>query len=157
MQLQEIQAVLDADEYVTSLEPASASSPVEHLMVLLEEDVGAQLLYIPGLEEELPQSKLLQIYIALPIEVSPAALGEVRRLLPHLNLELPLMAFNLHEGERFLYFRYVLVLPRDGRPSDGAVVTDALSLSHFIVDKFRGLLGAVATGERTVDEVAGGG
>ena len=160
MELADIQQQLAAEEFDCELQTATADLPQDHILVALyPEDEAAepwllQITYVPGVEHEMDDVKLLQYYVALD-DVAPAALDEARRLLTHVNQSLPIMAFNLHEQGRFFYFRHVLVLPRQPRPADAAVIVESVWLTHYQINGFSAALGAVARGEKTAAELLG--
>jgi hypothetical protein len=156
MNLVDIQAVLEADDFETLLQTADDEIPVDRLQVALdnpeneEEPYILELIYIPGVEAELDDVKLLQFFVPLD-DVAPAALEEARRLLPHLNLQLPLVGFNLHEEGHYFYFRHVLALPEESRgDQDGSVITETVWLIYYLVRTFQSGLSKIAQGQQTV-------
>lgn len=157
MNLARIQTVLEQD-FDTELQPAGGDIPLERLLIGLENPQDDQqpflleLAYVPGIEAELDDVGLLQYFVALD-DVAPASLEEARRLLPHINLNLPLVGFNLHEAGQYFYFRYVQVIPKEEGAQDGAVVQETVWLIHYLLHTYHDTLRAVANGQQTVEQV----
>jgi len=105
-----LEKVLTEDVYKIQRHAATADTP-DYLEVRLDDDYELQALVLPGLESELPDVRLLQLYIPLPIDVSRDKHEAVRAALTQVNFDVPLMGFNLHEELSFLYFRTVQVVP----------------------------------------------
>jgi hypothetical protein len=155
MNLTDIQAVLEED-FETLFYPASEEIPMDQLLVALEhpqtdqEPYMLELLYIPGVQAELDDVKLLQFFLALD-NVTPSARVEARHLLTHINQQLPLVGFNLHEAGNYFYFRHVLVMPEESRGyQDGVVVSETVWLIYYLLHNFQASLSAVAQGQQTV-------
>jgi hypothetical protein len=155
MNLTAIQSIL-VDDFETLFQPASEDIPLDRLLVALdnpqddEEPYMLELLYIPGVQAELDDVKLLQFFLPLD-DVLPSALAEARHLLTHINQQLPLVGFNLHEEGRYFFFRYVLVMPEQPRgDQDGDVVRETVWLIYYLLHNFQSSLSAIASGQQTV-------
>jgi hypothetical protein len=138
-----LEKVLTDDAYKLQRHAADGDAP-EHIEVRLDDDYELQALVLPGLESELPDVRLLQLYIPLPFEVSKKRIGAVREALTQLNFDVPLMGFNLHEELAFVYFRTVQVVPAAPDVGTGATMLDMVSISHFLVNRYAEGLAALA-------------
>ncbi len=157
MDLAALRDLLVAEPFQATLEPATDELPADRLTVALVVEQFAsplqlQIIRVPkAREDEMPGVELVQFYVPIPIEVTEVAAEEVRRLLPALNLDAPLMGFNYHEVERFVYFRYVLLVPTAGDVS--RVLVETVWLIYFICDHLGAAAAAVAAGATTAAQV----
>lgn len=138
-----LEKVLTEDEFKVERHPATADTP-DYLEVRLDDDFELQAVVLPGLESELPDVRLLQLYIPLPIEVAPQKHENVRQALTQVNFDVPLMGFNLHEGMSFLYFRTVQVVPASPDVGTGATLLDMVSIAHYLVTRYAEALAEIA-------------
>lgn len=138
-----LEKVLTEDVYKVQRHAATADSP-DYLEARLDDDFELQAVVLPGLESELPDVRLLQLYIPLPIDVSRDKHEAVRSALTQVNFDVPLMGFNLHEEMSFLYFRTVQVVPASPDVGTGATLLDMVSIAHYLVTRYAESLAAVA-------------
>jgi len=138
-----LEKVLTEDVFKVQRHAATADTP-DYLEVRLDDDYELQAVVLPGLESELPDVRLLQLYIPLPFEVSPGKHEAVRSALTTVNFDVPLMGFNLHEEMSFLYFRTVQVVPASPDVGTGATLLDMVSIAHYLVTRYAGPLAEVA-------------
>lgn len=152
--LQEIQRFLDAEGFVTVFEAAGDAESLDRLLVAKDEeaDPALELLFVPA-EEELEDVRLLQFFTALPIAADGAARGELKQLIDHLNVIIPLIGFELRDDVDRLCYRYVLVVPATSPAPGQPVVTETVWLIYYLIDRFLPVLQAVAGGEKTAAEV----
>jgi hypothetical protein len=139
-----LEKVLSDDAFKVQRHPATADTP-DYLEARLDDDYELQAVVLPGLESELPDVRLLQLYIPLPIDVSRDKHDTVRAALTQVNFDVPLMGFNLHEEMSFLYFRTVQVVPASPDVGTGATLLDMVSIAHYLVTRYAEPLAGVAT------------
>jgi hypothetical protein len=139
-----LEKVLSDDVYKVQRHAATGDSP-DYLEARLDDDYEVQAVVLPGLESELPDVRLLQLYIPLPIDVSPQKHEAVRSALTKVNFDVPLMGFNLHEEMNFLYFRTVQVVPASPDVGTGATLLDMVSIAHFLVTRYADTLAEIAS------------
>ena len=138
-----LEKVLSDDVYKVQRHAATADTP-DYLEARLDDDYELQALVLPGLESELPDVRLLQLYIPMSLDVSPAKHDAVRKALTQVNFDVPLMGFNLHEELSFLYFRTVQVVPASPDVGTGATLLDMVSIAHYLVTRYAGPLAEIA-------------
>ncbi len=138
-----LEKVLAEDEFKVQRHAVTAETP-DYLEARLDDDFELQAVVLPGLESELPDVRLLQLYIPLPIDVSRDKHEAVRSALTQVNFDVPLMGFNLHEEMSFLYFRTVQVVPASPDVGTGATLLDMVSIAHYLVTRYAEPLAAVA-------------
>jgi len=141
MELRDIQKCLDQEGFSTSFQVANPEQPLDQLFVLLELEerdvqLALELVYVPDVEEEFENVKLLQFFVMLPFEIQEADAAQVRKSILQLNLNLPLMAFGFHEVDEYLYFRHVLMLPIATGESDKDVIVQTTWLVYYLITKF---------------------
>jgi hypothetical protein len=139
-----LEKVLGDEAYKVQRYPASGDNP-DYLEARLDDDYELQAVVLPGLESELPDVRLLQLYIPLPFEVASTKHESVRSALTKVNFDVPLMGFNLHEEMSFLYFRTVQVVPAVPDAGTGATLLDMVSIAHFLVTRYAGTLAEIAS------------
>jgi len=139
-----LEKVLTEDVYKIQRHAATADTP-DYLEARLDDDYELQALVLPGLESELPDVRLLQLYIPLPIDVSRDKHEAVRAALTQVNFDVPLMGFNLHEELSFLYFRTVQVVPASPDVGTGATLLDMVSIAHYLVTRYAEPLAELAS------------
>ncbi|CDM92447.1 MAG: hypothetical protein P5702_13815 [Limnospira sp. PMC 1291.21] len=154
MNLQSIQSIIDGENFTTSWEPATPEHPMDRLLVLLSEEkqLLAELLFIP-VEEEVENVHLLQFYVGLPGGVVAEAMSELRAFILRLNTTMPIGSFGIQEQQELLYFRYVLVIPQEEKPSAEIAIIQSMWLVFYLVESFADTIQAVAKGERLPSEV----
>jgi hypothetical protein len=140
-----LEKVLSDEAYKVQRHPATDETP-DYLEARLDDDYELQAVVLPGLESELPDVRLLQLYIPLPFEVSQSRHESVRSALTKVNFDVPLMGFNLHEEMSFLYFRTVQVVPASPDVGTGATLLDMVSIAHFLVTRYADTLAEIAAG-----------
>ncbi|MBT3223007.1 MAG: hypothetical protein HN348_28365 [Proteobacteria bacterium] len=133
----DIQAVYDAlqPEFAVMLQRAGDARPIDGVVVLVPTEQGSDLvldiMFMPGMEEHLSHLELLQLYIQFPIDLDPSVVPKLRQLLLKININLPLPSFGLHEEDDYLYFKYMLGLPRGQAQSLDGVVLEAVRLVTY--------------------------
>ncbi|MBV9096932.1 MAG: hypothetical protein JO079_02640 [Frankiaceae bacterium] len=138
-----LEKVLTEDEYKVERHRETADTP-DYLETRLDDEYELQAVVLPGLESELPDVRLLQLYIPMIMDVSPDKHDAVRSALTQVNFDVPLMGFNLHEQMGFLYFRTVQVVPAAPDAGTGASLLDMVSIAHYLVTRYAGPLGEIA-------------
>lgn len=156
MQLQEIQQLLRVERFTTSFKPADENIPLEQLFVALNGDRGEyvlELVYVPHLENQLENVKLLQFYVHFPCEIKLSATQDIKNLVLHLNVNTPLMGWGFQEDLELLYFRHVLVIPELSGPDTQAVIVQTVWLIFYLLETFYPNIASIATGEKSFEEL----
>lgn len=160
MDLTAIKELLQAEGFEAAFQTATTEAPVDQLFVLLnlsdDASLALEMLYVPGLDEELEGTRLLQYFVRLPFEVDGTE-DQLSRLLAQVNAIAPLVGFGMKEQERMVYFRHVAVMPRDAGVTEAVVIKETVWLINYLVDTYLGVIGSVASGRQTAaDELARG-
>ena len=77
---------------------------------------------------------MIQIYAPIPLEIDEESVDDIVGFLPDINQQVPLIGFNVHLEEQFVYFRHVMLSP-EGK-TGAQMVTEAVWLSQYAVDTF---------------------
>jgi hypothetical protein len=123
MILQNIQDILEKEEFICSILPANETLPVERLQVFLGSDLKnrERMLEIrAGLQQlsqeitSLPQPQTpparVQFLVQLPFKVKDSALSQVASMLLFLNPLIDLPGFELDELHGRVTYRYVWII-----------------------------------------------
>lgn len=151
MELQALERRLTGDGFIAAFVAASEDMDADHVNVALNTDGFARplTLQITRIESEpgaMSGLGLVQLFVALPIEVAQEAVRDVLEVLPEINEATPLIGFNLHPEGPFVYFRHVMLVPEG--ESGLRVVNQAVWLVNFALDLFASELAKVIRGRR---------
>lgn len=157
MNLEAIRDLLLLEPFQAVFERADADIPADRVNVTLDVEnlsppLQLQITRVPKASEtDMEGVEMLHFFVPFPILVQNAFVPEVLRMLPLLNLATPIMAFNYHEEERFIYFRHVLLIPQDADVR--RVIAETVWLIYFTLDNLGAEIAAIVTGRKTVAQV----
>lgn len=131
--------VLAADDLRAVFEPASEEFDADHVNVALDIEGFADplILQITQIDVEpghMSGFEMIQIYAPIPLELDEESADDLVGVLPDVNQAVPLIGFNVHPEEKFLYFRHVMLSPKG--KIGAQMITEAVWLSQFAVDTF---------------------
>ena len=162
MELKKIAAILREDGLTATFEPKEISEdeddPIDQIMVHFPTDrfpdhLRMQITRVNLKEDEnFPGLMQLQFFAGLPTSIEAAHMDEVIRSLSVLNTVIPLMGFNVHKGEAIMYWRYVVLLPEDGKGVENAL-QQTVWLGFFILENWGPALCALAEGDISLDDI----
>jgi hypothetical protein len=146
MDLQALTTVLAHDELLADFIPADADIDTGRVNVALIVDGFADLLNLQITQIDIEPNSLsglemVQLYAPIPLELDENALAAVLEVLPEVNQAVPLIGFNVHLQEEFIYFRYVMLVPAG--EIGLKLVTEATWMAHFALDNFASSLIAI--------------
>lgn len=118
-----------------------------------EPDWRLEASFVPGMEEQLEGSSLLQLFVALTDEV--AATVELGRFCLLLNAQLPLIGFGSADLTAAACFRHVAMLPEEPETAV-EVAVQAVWMTSYLLDLFAAAVTAVARGEKTIPQALAG-
>ena len=111
----------------------------------------AEMVYLP-LEGEAEAIKLLQVFVKFPYVISANRLNDVRILLNHLNLYLPLPAFSYHETEGYVYYKYIATIPQGDFENQRDYFLEMFYLYSYLIDTYYIFILQVAIGGMSLKE-----
>ncbi len=165
--LQELETAFQAAGFDALVSSIGIPTPVPQLLVYMgDDDQGRdyylQVLFLRDLQQAMPVAQplteadgdldYLQIYTALPVEISAAAFPDLARLILMVNKTLRVGAFGLHESDnRGVYLRQMLLCP-GGRPDLQVVIKSAEMMLEYL-DAYGEVLEKVGTGATTLADV----
>ena len=131
--------VLTADDLDAAFEPASEEFDADHVNVAMaidgfSEPLTLQITQIEVESDNESDFEMIQIYVPIPLELDEESADDIIGVLPDVNQEVPLIGFNVHPEEKFLYFRHVMLSPKG--KIGAQMITEAAWLSQFAVDTF---------------------
>jgi hypothetical protein len=156
MHLQQIQNLLNFEAFTSEFKPADEKIPLDQLFVHLNGDQSEYLLelvYVPGLENQLENVNLLQFYVHIPGEIELSATEDIKKLVLHLNVNTPLMGWGFQEELELLYFRHILVISKSSGEGNQAVIVQTVWLIFYLLETFYPTIKSIATGENNFEEV----
>lgn len=119
---------------------------------LIVDVAGGDSVHICFLPEH-DQPPVLQYLVALAVDLTEDAVGDTARFAALVNTTLPLTGFEVSEALRSVVFRYLQ--PVSVHPLDPAVIAWPLSMIHFAISYYAGMIAAVGTGTPYDEVVAG--
>jgi hypothetical protein len=129
----------DADRVEVALDTEGFVDPIVLQITQIETD-----------PDDLPDMELIQIYAPIPVPVEEDAVDEILAVLPDVNEAVPLIGFNLHLEDRFVYYRHVMLVPTGKIGLQ--VAKEGVWLAHFALDAFAGGLARMAQFEEDVQD-----
>jgi hypothetical protein len=156
MRLQQIEQLLNSEIFTSEFKPADERIPLDRLFVHLNGDQSEYLLelvYVPGLENQLENVKLLQFYVHIPGEVELSATEDIKKLVLHLNVNTPLMGWGFQEELELLYFRHILVISDSSGEGNQAVIVQTVWLIFYLLESLYSTIKSIAMGEKHFEEV----
>ncbi|MEN9938479.1 MAG: hypothetical protein RLZZ387_5058 [Chloroflexota bacterium] len=153
--LRTIEEALGGLGWPTELYERSAQLPVTMLVVSApgsgERTWAVTYACVPADEDELPNTRLLQLYAPLDAALQPERLHDVRELLLAINLSLPLGHFTLKDGVE-VGLRHMQALPSGREPASNEL-TELSALFLSLLELYAGHIETVASGTATLDTV----
>jgi hypothetical protein len=147
MDLDALQRVLFEDGLAAILEPRDEELDADRVSVALnvegfEDPLVMQITQVETDPDDLEGMELIQLYAPIPVPVEEDAVDEILGTLPEVNELVPLIGFNLHLDDQFVYYRHVMLVPAGEVGQQ--VVTEGVWLAHFALDAFAGGLARMA-------------
>ena len=138
------------------LKRAGDGTPFERLLARLPTDINPQpiieLMFIPGLEDEIEDAKLLQMFVTLGQGIPIERRGALIRFVTHINVHLPLPGFGVMESNGLFFFKYVLAVSKSNFQNDKKVLMELYYLISFLIDKYFPHFNALVAGEITLEQ-----
>jgi hypothetical protein len=156
MFLSELRDRFVQDNIECALKQAGDGTPFERLLVRLPTDIQPQpvmeMMFIPGLEEEVEDARFLQMFVTLGQNVPMARRWDLIRLSNHINVQLPLPAFGCLAPNGLFYYKYVLALSKSSFQNDQKVLMELYYMISFLIDKYFPHFNALVAGEITFEQ-----
>lgn len=163
MNIQDIQAVLETEKFVTSFYEAEEEVPIDRIMLMIElEDRPPQdaqileLLFVPEMEEELEGLHLLQFFVTFQFEtenLSPEIKADLKDLIITFNTNLPVGAFGYNMEHEYLYFKSMLMLPDELEDSHKKSIIQTVWLIVFQINLYFYAFEKIVNGEKTFNQL----
>ena len=139
MNFQALVKVLTADDLSSVFEPADEDFDADHVNVTMDidgfaEPLTLQITQIEVESDDMSGFEMIQIYVPIPLELDEESVDDLVGVLPDVNQAVPLIGFNVHLEEKFMYFRHVMLTPKG--KTGAQMIAEAVWLSQFAVDTF---------------------
>jgi hypothetical protein len=139
MDLDALRRILFEDGLPAIFEPRDEEFDADRVGVALDTEgfLDPLILQITQIETtpgDLPDMELVQLYTPIPVSIEEDAVDEILAALPEVNEAVPLIGFNLHLEDRFIYYRHVMLAPAGDIGLQ--VVKEGVWLAHFALDAF---------------------
>jgi hypothetical protein len=147
--------LLSHEAYQTQLAPVAGAVPYDTLIVRLESFAAEnriwylELSYLPGLEDDLDDVSILQVYVALTDQIAVENRAELEHLMVKLNAKLPIGCFGLLDSPMVLFFKHNVMLPDDNHTGSYKIVRELISLTTYLIGAFSQPLIKMAAGVTT--------
>jgi hypothetical protein len=125
------------------------SQGVELPVLITARELGGQevpinFIFVP-LADELEVIQLMQIYATIPLALEASRLETLEKMILLVNRLAGLGTYGL-DPENQLYYKYIFVKPKYAG-WDRPVIVETIYLFMFLIERFSGLLQAVAAGK----------
>jgi hypothetical protein len=110
-----------------------------------------ELAYLAGLEEDLGEFSLLQLFVPVVDQLGPEAQFALQELIIKVNPKLPLGSFGLLEELGIIYFKHNALLHNDQPAINNHIVQELITLTDYLLNLFDKALTQVARAESTVE------
>ncbi len=139
MDFRVLEQVLNDDDLSAAFEAASEEFDTDRVDVAIDiegfdEPLVLQITQIEVESDDEPEFEMIQIYVPIPLDLNEEAVDDIIGVLPDVNQQVPLIGFNVHLEEQFVYFRHVMLSPEG--ETGTKMVTEAVWLSQYAVDTF---------------------
>jgi len=139
MDFRVLEQVLTDDDLSAVFEPATEEFDTDRVDVAIDIEGFDEPLVLPITQIEVESDdesefEMIQIFVPIPLELNEKAVDDIVGLLPDVNQQVPLIGFNVHLEEQFVYFRHVMLAPEG--ETGAQLVTEAVWLSQYAVDTF---------------------
>lgn len=155
MRLQQLEQLFTNNNIQCRLEQATETIPYEQLKILLPTDFAPTLLdimFVPGLEDEIEDAQLLQFFVGFEIAVGQAKKAALLDLLAGINLYLPIPAFGYHETQDLLHFKHIQAVSKQDLKNDMKVILEVFYLISYVLDLYYPLIEAMLEGKITLEQ-----
>ena len=147
MDLVTLRNLLADDDLIATFELADEEFDADRVDVSVEiegfsDPLTLQIMQVETDQDSLPGAEMVQLYAPIPLELDEEAADTIIGLLPEVNQAVPLIGFNVHPEEGFVYFRHVMLTPLG--ETGQQLVKEAVWMAHFALDTFAYRFAAIA-------------
>lgn len=137
--LEEIKRVIEELEYECKLIERGDLSPIDMILVSIEEEESDFAVSILPLSEELEGSYFIQFYYEYPFEISREIYDTTSAKIHNTNRLLPLGHFNFTISGIQVYYKYVFALPENSAITE-TNFSDIIDMIVYSVSSFKSIL-----------------
>ncbi len=156
MFLNELKEKFEKSNIECALKQPGEGAPFERLLAVLPTDMKPQpimeLMFLPGLENEVEDARLLQMFVTLGQNIPNNRRADLIRFMTHINVYLPLPAFGFLATNGLFFHKYVLAISKSNFQNDKKVLTELYYLTSYLIDKYFPYFNALVAGEISLEE-----
>jgi hypothetical protein len=156
MFLNQLKEVFEENNIECALKQPNDGGPFERVLAVLPTDLKPQpimeLMFIPGLEGEIEDAQLLQMFVTLGQNIPNNRRADLIRLMTHINAYLPLPAFGFLATNGLFFYKYVLAISKSSFQNDKKVLLELYYLISYLIDKYFPYFNAIVAGTMTLEE-----
>lgn len=156
-ELKDLHNLLYYKQWEITYEDATEQRPYDVLLVKIynpsrEIFWQAELSFLPGLEEDLPEFYIMQCFVPMVLQVPVHLNLPLASLITKINTKLPLVGFGLLESHAAIYFKHNMLLPHEQQAVNSKIVEETLSMVGYLLHNFQTTFSDVALEIQTVDQ-----
>tara|TARA_B110000967_G_C18721698_1_gene477993 strand:+ start:366 stop:884 length:519 start_codon:yes stop_codon:yes gene_type:complete len=122
-----------------------------------DSDPFIELCFVPGMEEKLKKTQLLQYFVGLPFKgfsmISEAIMLDVKDLLLHVNFTLHSGHFGMNLDGNYLYYKHSEIIEDNNGKSEFNSLVDTIELINFNIYTFERAFYEVISEQKTLKEL----
>jgi hypothetical protein len=156
MFLNELKEKFEENTIECELKQPDDEASFERLLAVLPTDIKPQsiieFMFIPGLEEEVEDAQLLQMFVTLGQNIPMNRRADLIRFMTHINVYLPLPAFGFLATKGLFFHKYVLAISKSNIQNDKKVILELYYLISYLIDKYFPYFNALVAGTISLED-----
>jgi hypothetical protein len=156
MLLQQLGEGFTQNNIENALKQVADNNPYERLLAVLptnfEPKPMLEIMFIPGLEEEIEDARLLQFYVGFNDKIPIAKKSIILDFIAHINVYLPLPSFGYKEVDGLFYYKYVHAISTSSLQNDRKVIMELFYLISYFADLYYPFIQALISGDISLED-----
>lgn len=156
--LELLETLLHEADLKTNIVKQGPNAPIETLLIALssleekdDRDWQLEISFVPGYNEKLENTDLIQFFVCLTDRVSPTAHATLEKVLTAYNTQIPLGTFGFFKAQNLLYYRHVTLIHKDDDLED--TLPEIIWMISHVLTQYSNAALAGATGTYSAEEI----
>ena len=156
--LEQLQTLLSEANLETNLINAGENASLDTLLVSLssladndERSWQLEISFVPGFEEKLENTQLIQFFVMLTDRVAVNAGSTLEKVLTTYNTQIPLGTFGFYKKQNLLFYRHTALIHKDDDLED--TLPELIWMITHIMTQYSNAALAGATGTYTAEDI----